>query len=487
MKYKLIIILAIVLTSASLHSCKKFLDINDNPNAAENVDPKLLFSFATTAYVNLRSSGDLYIPLALAGQSISSGGNNPTGWGLITEQQYDVSSFSHGNSWSTYYVRGGNNLKQAIQIAETSEPANNNAAAQAKILLALLVYETTTLYGDVPFTEAWNVDISYPNFDPQKTVLEGAISLCDEALAQIDDASPLKIDGLYDMFYGGDLDKWKRLAKSIKLRTLLTMVDADPEKVAQIGQIINEGEASLVNSAADNFFIPYETVANKRNPKYAINLQYNGGVNFFFGSTYVVDFMRAISDPRLPKFFTKPAEADNYYGLEPGANGVNTEHVRISNELHAADAPEVIFTYQEQLFYEAEIYARGLGVAVDIPKANTLLKKAIEESCKFYGVSASEASTFANGLPNISSAADLRYSISYHHWVDKMDRGIDAFTQWRRSGPAGSEVPNLTLPVLAPEGGLFRRFQYPASNEISANPNAPKEAILYFEKTWFDL
>lgn len=197
--------------------------------------------------------------------------------------------------------------------------------------------------------------------------------------------------------------------------------------------------------------------------------------------------MRNLNDPRLPKFFTKPAAANDYYGVAPGGDGDDNQHVRISNELHSADAPEVIYTYQEQLFYEAEIYARGLGVNVDLTKANSLLKKAIEESCKFYGVPSSEAGTFASNLPNINNAAELRYSINYHHWVDKMDRGIDAFTQWRRSGPEGSEVPKLTLPILAPEGGLFRRFQYPISNEISANPNAPKETILYYEKTWFDL
>ncbi|SFC47944.1 Starch-binding associating with outer membrane [Parapedobacter composti] len=483
MKFKIKII-GLILTAAIAQSCEKYLDINENPNAAERVDPDLLFSFATTSYINLRSSGDLYIPLALAGQSISSGGNNPTGWGLVSEQQYDISPFSLGNAWSTYYVRGGNNLKQAIQIAENSEPVNSNAAAQSKVLLALIAYETATLYGDVPFTEAWNLDISYPKFDEQKTVLEGVIALCDNALGQFDEVSPLKISGAYDMFYGGDIARWKRLAKSIKFRTLMTMVDADPDKASQIAQIINEG--GMVDSPEDNFLVPYETASGKRNPKYAINLQYNGGVNFFFGSSYVVDFMEAIDDPRLPKFFTKPEAADRYVGLVPGANGNNDEHVRISTELHAADAPEVVYNYQEQLFYEAEVYARGLGVAVDLIRANELFKSAIEESCVFYGVTRADAEAFVDRLPTYSNAADLIYQIHYHHWIDKMDRGIDAFTQWRRSGPEGEEVPNLTLPVLAPQGGLFRRYEY-APNELNNNPNAPSQIIRYFEKTWFDL
>lgn len=81
---------ALLLVSILGTSCKKYLDINKNPNAAEVVDPKLLFSNAIVNYVNVRAAGDLYIPISLAGQAIASGGNNPTAWGFPTEEQYDV-------------------------------------------------------------------------------------------------------------------------------------------------------------------------------------------------------------------------------------------------------------------------------------------------------------------------------------------------------------------------------------------------------------
>ena len=100
------------------------------------------------------------------------------------------------------------------------------------------------------------------------------------------------------------------------------------------------------------------------------------------------------------------------------------------------------------------------------------------------------AQSFAASLPDLSSFATTREAVKYihyHHWVDKWDRGIDAFTQWRRSGPQDDEVPALTLPAGAPAGDLFRRYEYPVTNEIAANPNAPKEKILYNVKMWFDL
>lgn len=482
----------------TLSSCKKYLDINKNPNAAEAVDPKLLFSYASVAYIDLRSSGDLYIPMSLAGQTLSNGGNNPTGWsgGDPDAQTYVFSANFLNNSWVTLYVRTGANLKQAIKLSEAASPVNNNAAAQCKVLLAMATYDITTTFGDVPFTEAWNPDILYPKFDSQKTVLEGTIALLDQAIAQFDESSPLKIgkagDASYDLFYGGDIAKWKRLAKSLKLRTLLTMVDKDPSKATDIGTIASSGTTTLINATTDNLKIAFQDVAGKRNPKYAISLQYNGGLNFFFASKPVTDIMDpatpyAVADPRLPKFFDKPSAATKYLGVIPGADAVDAVNPRIAATLQSGAAPEVMFTYQEELFNEAEIYARGLGVAVDLAKASTLYKAGLAESCRFFGTTATDAANFSNQFVAFTSATQAIKAIHEQQWVDKMDRGLDAFTQWRRSGTDGSEVPLLTLPVGAPAGPIFRRYEYPIVNEISANPNAPKTVVKFNEKMWFDL
>lgn len=495
---KFIYTFSVIATLLTLSSCKKYLDINASPNTATAVDPKLLFSYASVAYINLRSSGDMYIPIGLASQSISAGGNNPTGWsgGDPSADIYTFSSTNYNNSWVSLYVRAGANLQQAIKLSEAASPANNNAAAQCRVLLAMATYDVTTTFGDVPYTEAWNPDILYPHFDPQKTVLEGTLAILDKALAQFDESSPLKIgannDG-YDLFYKGDIAKWKRLAKSLKLRTLLTMVDADPTKVPAIAALVNDGTVSFVSGAVDNCLIPYQDVAGKRNPKYAISLQYNNGQNFFFATKPVTDIMDpatggpAISDPRLPKFFDKPAAQTKYIGVVPGADAFDAINPRIAASLHSAAAPEVMYTYQEQLFNEAEIYARGLGVPVDLTTATTRFRNGIEASCLYFGVTAAAAKSFADQFNTVfASQADAIKAIHAQQWVDKMDRGLDAFTQWRRSGIDGNEVPVLTLPIGAPAGPIFRRFEYPITNELSRNPNAPA-TIKYNVKMWFDL
>lgn len=485
MKKTYIYILILVLgSSLGLSSCKKYLDINTNPNKADKVDPSVLFSFATVSYANLRSGGDLNIPFALVGQTMATGGDNPTGWGIPSEEQYVISSFSTGNSWRSYYTTIGSNLKEAISVAEASSPVNNNAAAQCKILLAMSAFETTTVYGDVPFSEAWNVNIAYPKFDAQKQVMESCISLIDAALAQFDDASPFKISD-YDLFYKGDLDQWRRLGNSVKLRILLTMVDKDPTKASAIGTLMTA--QNFINSPSDNFLIAYENASGKKNPKYSLSEQYNGNVPFFFGTDRIVNFMNVLGDPRRPKFFDKPEDATEYVGVAPGETADDDVNVRISTSLQTAIEPEVFFSYQEQLFYEAEVYARGIGVTTDLAKAETLYRKGVVESCKFYGVINEVADNFGKALPPLVAGSAGVKTIQMHNWVDKMDRGIDAFTQWRRSGSEGNETPALTLPSGAPAGPLFRRFEYPITNEISTNPNAPKNRIVFSEKMWFDL
>jgi hypothetical protein len=489
MKKKFLIIFSALTLVLALPSCKKYLDINVNPNAATTLDPKLLFSYAVTSYVNLRTSGDLQIPTALAGQTMSDGFANPTGWsgGGIGEQQYRIDPLIYGNPWRAYYTSIGNNLKQAIKIAESASPRNDNAAAQCKVILALVYYELATLYGDVPYTEAFNSDITYPKFDPQQTVLNGVIATLDEAIAQFTPASAVKISD-YDLFYKGDIDKWVKVAKSLKFRTLITMVDKDPTKAAAIGAMITAG--GMVSSATENFQVPFQNVQQKWNPKYDISNRYNGNINFFFASKYVTDYMDPMNDPRLPKFFDKPAGATNYVGVEPGADGFDDINPRISTSLQKADQPETIYNYQDQLFYEAEVYARGLGVAQNTATANTLLKAAVNASAKFYGVATATADAFSAALPTYVAATgtgSVLYNIQYQHWVDLFDRGLDAFTQFRRSGAEGSEVPALTIPIGAPTNGLFRRYEYPISNEINQNPNAPKDIPKYYQKTWFDL
>lgn len=463
-------------------SCKKYLDINSNPLSASKVEAKLLFGYAVTAWDVSKNSGDNYIALGFLAQTLSSGGDFSENWG--SSNLYNISTNIIGNGWKVYYSTAGFNLKQAIKAAESAKPVNNNGAAQCKIVLAQILFEATSLFGDVPYSEAYDIDkFPYPKYDGQKDVLESLLKLLDEANAQIDVASTEKI-GDYDVFYSGDMSKWKKLANSIKFKILLTMVDKDPSKAAAIGALA-QAPGSMIASAAENFRVLYTEATNNENPKYRLFLGTNP---FTYANKTVVDWMVPKNDPRLPKFFDIPAGATGYIGV-PANVDADPKTSLISKYLYRKTAPSLIISFQEMSFLQAEVYARGIGVPKNLATAQTLFKQGLQASMEFYQADPAAISTYmAPGGPlvNLVTAADPVKEIHMEQWIDLMDRPMDAFWQWRRSGPDGSEVPLLTVPFGATAGPLFRRLPL-SDDEIRANPNIPNPQPKYTDKVWFDL
>lgn len=463
-------------------SCKKFLDINTSPLTANKVQPNLLFGYAITAWDANKNSGDLWLPTGLFAQNIASGGD----FGWEKSNVYDLSPFTLGNTWKVFYSTAGNNLQLAIRDAESAVPANNNTAAQCKIVLAQMIYEATTLYGDVPYTEAWQADkFPYPKYDAQKDVLEGLLKLLDEASAQIDPASPLKITD-YDIYYKGDMTKWKKVANSIKFKILMLMVDKDPTKASQVGQMLANA-ADMIASPADSWLHPYYDKTNNENPKYRLFKTYTDGENqWFFANSFVFDYMQPKDDPRIPRFFDKGEDATDYKSVKTEELADETTSL-ISAYIYRKNAPSLILTYQEIALLQAEAYARGLGVTQDLATAQTLFSNGVKASMDFYESDATAVSTYlTTQLPVLAISVDPVKDIHTQQWIDLMDRPLEAFTQWRRSGSDGNEFPALTLPLDATAGPLIRRFEL-SPDETTANPNIPTPQPKYFDKMWFDL
>ena len=489
MKNKILVYaLSVILASGTLSSCSDWLDVNHNPNSAEKVEPGYLFNYAVVNWAGSRTGGDAYIPFSQSIQCQADGGDDYGGWG---EGYYVIDPYSLGNTWKHYYAVGGNNLQLAIKNASESTPVNHNGIAQCKILLAQHVYETTMIWGDVPFTEAWKENIKYPKFDSQETVLNGIIDLLDEALTEINVNESLAITD-YDLFYKGDMAKWVKLAKSLKFRTLMIMVDKDPSKATEIGNMLSEG--GMISSSGENLQFPYSQSAGNENPKYKILEKYTNGINImFFANNNVLKPMQERNDSRISRYF-EPGVDGVYRGLNTREDAEVTDDNAdllssvISGYIFRKDAPELIYSYQEQLFFEAEAYARGLGVAADLVKANELYKKAIRVACDFYEADPTETTTFINGLADLNTLTQEKalYEIHMQQWIDLMDRPLEEFIQWRRSGTSGNEVPTLTVPEESTSRELIRRWEY-SPEELTANPNAPKESPKIWEKLWFDL
>ena len=489
--YKKYYFFSLLLIFALGSGCNDYLDVNEDPNRATSAPPGPVFTGVITQYSTNRVI-DLGPALCTASQLWSGGGN--LGAGVFTNpEKYSFSIFTTGNTWRAYYREMHKNL--ALAIISAQELEDINAEAQCKIMQALTYYSTTVLWGDVPFTEAVNVDFSIPEiqnlnpaFDGQQVVLEGILSLLDEAVGLIDESRPTIITG-NDLIYGGDMAKWKKFALSLKFRTLMTMVDADPGKAEAISRMITEGG---MIEAGDDAAFPFFNVAGNRNPFWGTLDVFAGGANFFyFGGEVMVELMKGMDDPRLLAYFEPyPGGGSDaeVTGAPAGVQSFPTNPWVLTTsgvngpELVRPDAADVLFSYSEQAYLEAEAMVRGLASGGK-SEADIKLRNGITEAMNRYGIDPAEVTTFLdNSIPDLTTLSDedARRIIAEQLWIDCIIRPLEGFTHWRRS-----EIPALPVPDGAITAGILRRLPYPP-DEIAANTSAPEVLPNSDERLWFD-
>ncbi len=468
----------------TMQSCGDWLDINTNELAATKVDPGYLFNYAAVNYSGTRMGGDQFMSIIWPAQVVSDG----TYW-YEGEDMYNISTYSTGNTWVSTYSSVGNNLKKAIEMAQGINDAN--AVAQCEILFAISVWGSSMIFGDIPYTEAWMIEtIKTPKFDSQKDILYALIGVIDGAIGKIDTSKKSSISD-FDIYYKGDMAKWLKLAKSVKLRLLLYLANHEDVK-SQIKTLIVEN--AMLASNADSFAFPYFDTPGNYNPNYGLYLKYPSIMPpCYAANPSILDPMLAVNDPRIP-FYFNPTEADDkvYAAIPAGENYFDPskkwitadEKLKVSllklDYYCKKDTPDILFSYSELEQYIAETYVRGLGVTKDKATANTHYRNAIEASCIRTGVKEADAATFVAGLKSLADMTDTEaiQAIANQQRIDMMIRPLEAWANQRRTG-----YPVLTVPVNHNYPDVLNRWPY-ATRETLVNGNAPKiEGV--WTKMWF--
>jgi len=490
MKY--ISILFLTLGLFLLGACSEdYLDINEDPNRSTSAEPGPIFTGTLVGYSTNRVI-DLGPALSTGTQLWSGGGN--LGAGVFTSpERYNFSIFTTGNTWRAYYRDIQKDLKLAINNAED----RNNAIAQCEVFAALVYYSGTVLWGDVPFTEALDVDLENalinnlnPSFDDQEVVLNGILDILDGAIEKMDPSVPNSITS-NDLIFKGDMVLWRKFAKSLKLRVLMTMVEADPSKAGLISDLVAEGD--LILQPQENAEFPFVNSSGNRNPFWETLNAFAGGLNFFyFASEATVDVMSKRNDPRLAAYFTPypgGGSPDEVTGAPPGVNSLPAVPWVLSTSdggdqsLVRPDAPDVLFSSQETHFLIAEAIAKGYAEG-GLSEADNSLRQGISQAMSGFNLEQDSIDQYLeeeiDDLSTLSEqeAVDI---IAEQLWIDCIVRPLEGFVHWRRN-----EVPMLEVPEGALTSGLFRRLPYPP-DEISANSNAPEVLPQVDEKMWFDL
>ena len=197
----------------ALASCDDTLsEINKNPNATEDPDPAYLLT--STEYQSAQTywgSAASYNSTLLWAQH----------WAKIqyTEPDcYDVDNTDFTSTWNTFYATLISNL---ISIDEQPS-SSDNLKAVAKIWRSWAYLQLTNFYGAIPYTEYGKS--ATPAYDSQEKVLRGLLQDLEDADASLG-SNGGTIQG--DLIYNNDISKWKKLAKSLRLRIALEIADRD--------------------------------------------------------------------------------------------------------------------------------------------------------------------------------------------------------------------------------------------------------------------
>lgn len=457
----------------SVAGCFQDGGLNVDPNRSTTADAAQLFSGAALKFSLLRV-GELTWPVALSTQMWASGAR----WGLA-QAQYDQTRVR--SAWGSIYTDVLKNLVIATREAEARTPKPNNSVAQLKIYTAFVYSQTTYLWGDIPFSEAATGLVDNPKFDSQQAVLNGTLALLDEAVALID-ANSNKIGAPNDLYYGGDMAKWRRFANSLKFRILMTMVDADPAKSAQIGPM--QG-LPMISARAEEMKVQYTNQAGRQNPRFSFTQIFRGGVQQdWYASNVVFGELLPFNDPRLPIFYqpgpgASPGQFVSLNTVEPFSQTASL----VNLGLLKADLPEMSFSLSEQQLLEAEAIARGYWTG-GLSAADARYRTGVRESMSVLGVTTPQIDAFIATLPALTPST-FRLELNRQQYLDLFMRPLEAWVQWRRSGTQGNEYPTLQVPQGALVSGLVRRLLY-RNEEITSNPNTPNPVPAQNVATWFD-
>lgn len=153
-------------------------------------------------------------------------------------------------AWNVSFTSFGNNLAAIIRKTK-DDPELVNKKAIARILKVWVFAQCTDIYGDIPYIDANkdpNEAVLTPKYDTQKSIYEDFFKELKEAAAELD-ASKASL-GSADLYYGGDVSKWRKFANSLRLRLALRIRYVD-EQMAK-SNISDLQDADLITSRSDD-------------------------------------------------------------------------------------------------------------------------------------------------------------------------------------------------------------------------------------------
>ncbi|MBS0011011.1 MAG: SusD/RagB family nutrient-binding outer membrane lipoprotein, partial [Bacteroidales bacterium] len=330
--YKIFIALGFMLLAGAC--TERFNEINTRPDAFTQDEVSAKF-FITSPQVNLMAPNRYpYWRAHLIHMDRYAGhvcfGFRGSWWSDELGYAYSGGYTDAAWGWMEGYIGGLDNFMKLTDVGGEFE--NQYMYAVGQIMKGLYFQMYTDVFGMIPYSEATNPDITLPKFDSQAQIYAGVIAELDAAMATIGDEARTgaTVDDLgeNDIFCGGDLQKWKKLANTLKLRMAMRAYGADDATFAA-NAITQALAAPLLETEADNVMMPKDFEISQWSSACYGDVWYNFGLgsNWTVGKT-LIDALRDNNDPRLT-FYAKPASGGTVKFTKPGGSDGDDWQYRI--------------------------------------------------------------------------------------------------------------------------------------------------------------
>ncbi|GAB3901088.1 SusD/RagB family nutrient-binding outer membrane lipoprotein [Spirosoma agri] len=465
--YKVIIALLAV---NLLSGCQRLFEepaIQSNPNAVTDVDVATLLAGTLLGVSFLHEDTDVRIASMWAGEL---NGLSRAHQGFA---QYIVSSQSF--TWSPLYPVAG----QARLIQTKADAVGDKwTKGVGQVLEALVIAKATDLYGDVPYSQAFD-DVAFPTpvFDKQTDVYTALHTTLDNAIQNLSASSGLAFTS-QDFIYKSDVAKWRAAANTLKARLYL--------HTGEYAKAVASA-SSGISSPAGDALIPHGT---------SLGVDLNQNYDFFrvnragdtgFDGAYLPVLLRS----RIGSANTKTDETALYnHYIKVGITATGALDPNTTDGAFTANAPHPILTYYENQLILAEAQAR-LGASDKALAALNTVRVALSAGYvngKTISATGRKYDAYTlddfgpTGLANPTKLATLQTALLYEIISQRFLLFLmqyEAFNDYRRLAKA---VPVVQLPIPLYTGSQRpQRFIYPQV-EINTNPNVPKPLPDQFTK-----
>lgn len=451
-----------------MSGCEKFLDINENPNAAEEppINGLLANTTYTTAY-NIFNVSDWtsYYTQYLASSSPGSDGDT---YGEVNAS----------GTWNGLY----NTMTDIYDMQRfASEKGLSAYVGIAKILMALHLNTASNVWGDIPYSEAFlGVNNVTPVYNDQRAIYDTCIRLLNEGIMALEASSEdEEVDGPSDFIHAGNKAAWVKTGHALKARMLNQLSKTNEYNAASVLSELsmayesNDDDAQVTSFAVRN---PWAQVAVNN-----AGLLLDGWLSSYYvnatnGTTY------GVFDPRLPLTASKTKFGD-YRGTPNGKGRVGTgteneeSYLPTTGWYSSTSSPLQIVTYAECKFLAAEASFRSGNYS----DAYSNYLAGIRANMEKMGLELDSINRYINDP--VVSVGESNITLQLIFKEKYVACFLNPIT-WDDMRRFDYQYKDFTLPVNAVINTFIRRMNYPTVELSTNGANVPDVSVT--DHLWWD-